>query len=79
MRPTREHEPPAIARELGPRRDAWIGRFEPDPCVIEVFEGARRGQQARFVGRGLTRATGMPSQHRRERESTTLDSEGIGH
>ena len=79
MRPTREHEPQAIARELGPCRDAWIGGFEPDACVFEVFEGARRGQQARFVGRGLARTTGMPPQQRRERESTTLDSEGIGH
>ena len=79
MRSTREHESQAIPRELGPRRDAWIGRFELDACVVEVFEGARRGQQARFVGRGLSPATGMPPQHRRKGESTTLDSQGIGH
>ena len=74
-----EDEPQPLARELGPRGDAWIRRIEADTRVRDTFEGARRGQQARFIGRGLARATGMPPQHRRERESTTLDSEGIGH
>lgn len=78
-RPAREHEPQPLTGALRPRSDAWIGRIEADAGVVDVFERARRGQQARFVGRGLAGATGMPPQRRCERESTPFDSQGIGH
>ena len=79
MRPAREHEPEPLTGVLGPRSDSRIGRIEADPGMVDVSERARRGQQARFVGGRLACATGMPPQRRRERESTPLDAEGIGH
>jgi hypothetical protein len=74
-----EDEPQPLARELGTRGDAWIRRIEADTRMRDTFEGAGGGQQARFVRRGLPHTACMPSQSCRQRESTTLDSEGIGH
>ena len=79
MGTAREHQPQPLTGALGPGGYAWISRVEPDTRVRKAFERAGGGQQARFVGRGFPDTACMPPQHRREGESTPLDSEGIGH
>jgi hypothetical protein len=47
--------------------------------VVELLEGLCGSQKAGFVHGSLAHTAGMPRQRRRERESTPLDCEGIGH